>query len=87
MRLVTILAAVALLSASATGQQSTERRQFGVSAGPQHKMEMVGHEAVRQTSDRNALLRLAKDLKERPVICGSIKEPESADAANGTASL
>jgi len=43
-------------------------------------MEMVWQEAVRQTSDRNALLRLAKHPEERPVISGSIKEPEPPDA-------
>ena len=44
-------------------------------------MEMVGHEAVRQTSERNALLRLAKHLEERPVVSGLIEEPKPADAS------
>lgn len=61
-------------------QPGHERRQFGVCAGPQHKMEMVWHETVRQTPDRNAHLRLAKHLEERPVISRSIKQPESANA-------
>jgi len=44
-------------------------------------VEVVRHETVRETSQRNALLRLANDFQERSVICWPIKEPESTDAA------
>jgi hypothetical protein len=67
--------------AVSSSQPGHERRQFGVSAGPQHKVEVVRHETVRETSQRNALLRLANHFQERSVIGGPIKEPESTDAA------
>ena len=44
-------------------------------------MEMAWHQAVRQTSHRNAVLGLAKHLQKRAVIPGPIKELESADGS------
>jgi hypothetical protein len=63
------------------GQPRHERRQFAVSSRPQDQMEVVWHEAVRQTPHGDSLLGLAKHLLERAVVSGSIEKPESADAS------
>jgi hypothetical protein len=44
-------------------------------------MEVVGHQTVRQTSNRNALLGFPKYLEERAVVSGLIKQPESTDTS------
>jgi hypothetical protein len=62
------------------GQPRHERRQFAVDSGPQHQVEVVWHETVRQTPHRHALLRLAKYPEESAVVLGSIKKLQSPDS-------
>jgi hypothetical protein len=42
-------------------------------------MEVVRHEAVRKTSDWDALLGLSKHVEESSVVPGAIEELKSAD--------
>jgi hypothetical protein len=44
-------------------------------------MEVIWHEAIRQTPHWDSLLGLAEHLEERAVVCGSIEEPEPTDTS------
>jgi Fe2+ or Zn2+ uptake regulation protein len=44
-------------------------------------MEMVRHEAVRQTPNRNALLSFVENPEERPVVTRSIEQLQSANTS------
>src|SRR5215471_20103017 len=63
------------------GQPSHERRKLAVSLRPQHEVEVVRHQAVRQTPHRNPFLCFGKHLDEGEVIAGPIEQGQPANTS------
>src|SRR5262245_57823335 len=61
------------------GQPSYERRKLAVSLRPQHEVEVVRHQAVRQTPHRNTSLSFGEDVDQREVLAGAIEQGEPAN--------